>query len=511
MLSNIHIEYFKGFRTTPVELTNCGPINAIIGKNNSGKSTILHAIDMAGLALSVRGWDAFQPKLEVKDMFSDAGPFRVILAYKDNTVIEIKANSSHGPTCSPEPTEGQRLKTVFVHPDPGTSLLRRRHHTPNNVIQLLEARNYTEINALDILYAISYFGGRQQRGLGPSSYTNIVDQIRQYFPDIDDVESDRTPDDISTLTYTEYGRKLDVLYSGTGLKHFLDVLLKTTVSGAQILLLDEPESGLHPDLQRQFLEFLYRLSSDKGIQVFMATHSPVLLNYADSITLHRVRNVRGERSATHVPKDALHTALSDLGIRPSDLFNTDVCILVEGADDVIFFERVLDLYRAEFSKVSVGVQQYAGGAAEGICNGSIDVRNITQAQKYAFWVRDRDSRPDGIPATNATKFKNKLEQAAFQCHILHRREIEYYYPEGVLRAAQNGDTEKERKVLAILRGDQDKKFKEAARESDLCVPHGKRLRQLLQEHLTSFDELPEEIQTLMKQPLGAWVKELRGD
>ena len=86
MIRDIYIEHFKGFTDGPVELSECASINAIIGKNNSGKSTVLHAIDMVGLALSVQNWTQFQPKLEVKDMFSDAGPFKVRLrAYPRNS------------------------------------------------------------------------------------------------------------------------------------------------------------------------------------------------------------------------------------------------------------------------------------------------------------------------------------------------------------------------------------------------------------------------------------------
>ena len=58
MLRNVHIRSFKGLRD--VRLDECGAINALIGKNNSGKSSILHAIDMAGLALSVRNWEPFR-------------------------------------------------------------------------------------------------------------------------------------------------------------------------------------------------------------------------------------------------------------------------------------------------------------------------------------------------------------------------------------------------------------------------------------------------------------------
>jgi len=89
-LKNITIQNFKGLEN--ITLDECGAINAIVGKNNSGKSSIFHAIDMAGLALEVNACDRFQPKLEIKDMLSDTGDFAIDLAYEDDSVIKITTN-----------------------------------------------------------------------------------------------------------------------------------------------------------------------------------------------------------------------------------------------------------------------------------------------------------------------------------------------------------------------------------------------------------------------------------
>ena len=70
-LKKIEINNFKGLDA--LVLDDCGRVNALVGKNNSGKSSVLHAIDMACLALEVNTWDPFQPKLQIKDLFKDAG------------------------------------------------------------------------------------------------------------------------------------------------------------------------------------------------------------------------------------------------------------------------------------------------------------------------------------------------------------------------------------------------------------------------------------------------------
>lgn len=45
-----------------------------------------------------------------------------------------------------------------------------------------------------------------------------------------------------------------------------------------VLFLDEPETALHPEAQRQFVHFLWNLSHEYKVQLFLATHSSFVLN-----------------------------------------------------------------------------------------------------------------------------------------------------------------------------------------------------------------------------------------
>jgi hypothetical protein len=373
---------------------------------------------MAGLALNVNTWDRFQPKLEVKDLFANVGDFALSVEFDDASALRITATPRFGPSVQPAATDTQKFKTVPILPDVGTGLLQREHKTPRNIMDNIQNRNYGWINVLEILFSIKFYANRSERGLTPESYTDILEEIKRYFPDIEEVESDRTEHDVATLIYKEYQQRLDILYSGTGLKHFLDVLLKTTISGASVVLLDEPELGLHPDLQRRFVDYLGRLAKEKEIQFFLATHSQVLLNYADSVTYYRITNNKGHRQLSQVGRDGVDTLLSDLGLRPSDVLNQDICILVEGASDVVFMEHVIRVvYGDEFQSVAVAVVQYGGSAAEGIISGTIDVGNIVPVQHFTFWLRHRDAPPDAPPSQNSTKFINVLTQKGAAAHI----------------------------------------------------------------------------------------------
>lgn len=51
----------------------------------------------------------------------------------------------------------------------------------------------------------------------------------------------------------------------------------------KLLLLEEPEKGIHPRRIREVMDFIRRLASEKDIQVIMTTHSPLLLDeFAES-------------------------------------------------------------------------------------------------------------------------------------------------------------------------------------------------------------------------------------
>jgi len=507
-IESIYIKNFKGLNDIKVE--NCSRINAFLGKNNSGKSSILHAIDIASLAISIQNWNAFQPKLEIKDLINDAGNFEIKFKYDTGIESKVKTNTDYNPRV--ENRQDNTPKSILILPDVGLGMLSRRHRTPNWVIQQIENKQFQEVNSLDILYAIKFYAQRNERGLTPASYQTILDEISHYFPDIINLNSDRTEQDVSTLTYEEYGKKLDILYSGTGLKHFLDILLKITLSGASIVLLDEPELGLHPDLQRRFMDYLNTIATRKDLQIFIGTHSQVILNYVDSINFYRVLNYNGNREILPVEKEAIHTVLSDLGLRPSDFFNQDICLLVEGASEIIFYEHIIrNLYQNEFEKIAIGIIQYGGGAAEGIINGTIDISNIVPSQKYLLWTRDRDSKPTEIPSNISTRFKNKIESTGYTCLITNKREIEYYYPLDLHIVAQQGDRQKTIDTTAIYNGAQDEKYRTAAQGKDVCVPSGKYLKRLLIKHLNKKEQLDLEIKDMIENILIPWKNEILGE
>jgi len=510
LLRSVHILHFKG--VTNLELKGCGPINALFGKNNSGKSSVLHAIDMAGLALSQRNWDLFPLKRSLADLFSDAGPFTITLEYGDGSMLTVQQQAGAlRPTFDPEPTDSQRFGSLLLVPDIGTSLLQSQIRPPADTMSYVEQRNFSVVSGADILYALKHYGQRNQRGLKPGDYEELIQEVRQFFPELDGLEADLTDRHISTVTYEEYGKHLDLLYAGAGLKHLLDILVKARLAGARVVLIDEPENGLHPELQRRFLAHLERLAETRGFQFFLATHTPVLLSEGQCAALFGIRNRRGARQAEQVPSDAIHTLWGDLGVRPSDFLQADMVLMVEGQDDVLFWEHVIrNVYGGDFGDISVSVVQYGGSAASAIISGVLDFTNITAARGYVLWLHDRDAPPGDKPSPDTRKLVGALEKAGQECWVGSKRELEYYLPESLHVEAQQGDEGREAAVRAALAGDQRAKFDELAKKRGFVHVKGKKLRELLPNHVTR-DTLDAELSELVERTLLRWRRELLGE
>ena len=217
---------------------------------------------------------------------------------------------------------------------------------------------------------------------------------------------------------------------------------------------------------------------------------------------------QGERAISKVPRQALHTLWGDLGIRPSDLLQSDIVFFVEGKTDVIFIEHVLHLYEEEFAGLAVQVVQYGGGAAHAISGGDISIQNLSAANGYIFWLTDKDAGLSEQPSSEIQAFETALSDAGQECHVWTKREIEFYFPEAVLVAAQNGNAGQVEKVREVLLGSQEAKF--ASLAAGCQIPRGGRLRELLQTHVTNREHLDLEVRAIFERVAMTWARSISG-
>jgi hypothetical protein len=116
-----------------------------------------------------------------------------------------------------------------------------------------------------------------------------------------------------------------------------------------ICLIEEPETHLHASLQRILARSMGEIATRRTLQLFMSTHSSVLLNDklwpADTAFF----SVDGERAH----ETGLGNAMLDLlGVKGSDLLQSNGVIWVEGPSDRLYFNALLaELQLQQFGEI----------------------------------------------------------------------------------------------------------------------------------------------------------------
>ena len=111
-----------------------------------------------------------------------------------------------------------------------------------------------------------------------------------------------------------------------------------------IIMIEEPETYLHPQLQKIASEILYRLS--KKNQVIFSTHEPEMLF---NFTTKQIRQIYcDEFHMTAIRKDTdIDDILNDLGFTANDMMNVSFVFIVEGKQDRSRLPLLLNKYYSE--------------------------------------------------------------------------------------------------------------------------------------------------------------------
>ena len=168
-----------------------------------------------------------------------------------------------------------------------------------------------------------------------------------------------------------------------------------SVDDDQICVIEEPEVHLHPTLQRLMIARVSEIVTRKNLQLFISTHSSVLIDISSwavsDVSLFEV-NGHALSELTSPAK-----ALAGLGIKPSDVFQANGVIWVEGASDRIYILRWLSLWCSANGKpMPVENLDFSfvlyGGSMLGhfTSNGTPGLIDIFSINKNSIVIMDRD-------------------------------------------------------------------------------------------------------------------------
>lgn len=165
-----------------------------------------------------------------------------------------------------------------------------------------------------------------------------------------------------------------------------------------VILIDEPEISLHPDLQRKLFSLLVEYSKDK--QIIVSTHSPYFVDWKLFSNKAKIIRLKKEKSAIHLyelseeTRDGIKGIIADyqkphiLSLSANEIFflNDDV-ILTEGQDDVICYKKIFEKYDFQTKASFFG---WGAGGAQRVKQ----ILNILKdlGYKKVFTILDNDQK-----------------------------------------------------------------------------------------------------------------------
>lgn len=161
---------------------------------------------------------------------------------------------------------------------------------------------------------------------------------------------------------------------GEGLVSLLflaDAIFESTPD--EILVVDEPELSLHPQLQRRLMTALGNLSKDR--QILFATHSPEMVSVDGIINGMEISRVVDEKKGSEIYqlenncREIFRNLEGDL-LNPhafayesiACLFAEDDIVITEGQEDVVFFNKMIADIKLDYTIPFWGFG--AGGASK---------------------------------------------------------------------------------------------------------------------------------------------------
>jgi len=449
MITSLKITNLKGFEDY---LINFSRLNLLVGGNNSGKTTIFHALqlffwcvdqttdfgtgsvtlkktqvpELGGIPYFVARDLFFKQRTRVKNaptritlgITADEVPditFKIYPAFSRNLMVD-----GGNTKISAKQYEVLRyLKPVYV---PGTIGITVREEMYREVAQermILEGRQNQVLR--NLVYRL-----KQQK-----TWDAFVEMISPLFNLQGlDVPFDTIKDEWLTAVYTEDGCTFDLISAGSGFLQVINLLSFLFLHTSRVALLDEPDSHMHDDLQRLTFELLDKLSRDRNIQLIIATHSPTFIDSAglDNVLLID-RSFKTPLQAQEV--DKLVPLLGDRGIAlpPAKVMNTlksRRVLFVEGHDDdySAFIQRVGEVYKPGFSAQTRGLTVFeTTGATQKWPYDAIDAfqKLIGVPLKYVF-LSDRDFLTDQQVTERGNRARSEAKSI---CHLQRRHRESY--------------------------------------------------------------------------------------
>lgn len=352
MITSVYFDNFKPLRKYYISLKK---FNVLVGPNNSGKSSILDAFRILNGAY--RYASRLNPRLLTLPSGDDHYGYEIPESSIPIAIEHIHTNYNDLPTVISFRFSGDRFLDLKFFKDHQPYLLIR---TPNRVpttasafkrefplrlaiIPTLGPLEHEEgLNASEY---VSHFKGSHR---APGLFRNIWYHDKTYFEEFKVLVEESWPgmsielpsrasllSDKLTMFCKENSISRELFWVGSGFQIWLQLLTHIVKSeGAEIVVVDEPEIYLHPDLQRKIIDILKDVSS----KVILASHSVEIINEVDPddvLTIDKTQHSARRLSDLEGMQEAVNLLGSTQNIHLARLARGKNVLFVEGKDKII--------------------------------------------------------------------------------------------------------------------------------------------------------------------------------
>lgn len=193
------------------------------------------------------------------------------------------------------------------------------------------------------------------------------------------------------------------------------------------LLIEEPEAHLHPQLQNIFFNYLNKLDTEQGFQIFISSHSPTITAKADLKSVIVLQNQGNKTHALSLTKSGLTGDNQKylhkfLDVTKSQMFFSNGVILVEGISEALLmptFSRIIgeeyDIDKAGIELVNLNGVAFSHFA--NLFNSEDESKNL---KTRCSLITDDDTADEDDEITSRAKIANELANKNLKVFLAER-------------------------------------------------------------------------------------------